>query len=32
MVLEDLVDWLAKPIKAKRIPTLTGRISKIKSK
>jgi hypothetical protein len=32
MVLEGLGGWFTKPIKAKRIPTLTGRINKIKSK
>ncbi len=32
MVLEGLGGWFTKPIKAKRIPTLTGKIQKIKTK
>ncbi len=32
IVLEGLGGWFTKPIKAKRIPTLTERIQKIKTK
>ena len=32
IVLEGLGGWFTKPIKAKRIPTLTGKIQKIKTK